>query len=85
MQNKFIMHIVKKQSVAGKNTPGTDADRIQTEIYKRMTPDERWQQALRLNAAARELKAAGLRSQHPDWSEKKIQDEVRKIFLYAAT
>lgn len=68
----------------GQNT-AVDADKIQIEIYKRMTPDERWQEALRLNASARALKAAGLRSRHPDWSEKRIQDEVRKIFLYATT
>lgn len=71
-------------NISGKYSPA-EAVKIQTEIYRHMTPNERWQEALRLNASARKLKAAGLRSQHPDWSEKKIQDEVRKVFLYAAT
>jgi len=33
--------------------------------------------------SARELKAAGLRSLHPDWSEEQVQRKVKEIFMYA--
>jgi hypothetical protein len=57
----------------------------QIEIFKRMTPEQRLQQAEQLYWSARRRKATGLRAQHPDWSEQKIEDEVRSIFLHART
>jgi hypothetical protein len=33
--------------------------------------------------AARELKAAGVRWQHPEWSEEQVTAEVNRIFLNA--
>ena len=62
-----------------------DATQKQITIYRRMTPNQRWQEALRLYAFARELKAAALRSFHPEWNEATVQKEVRKAFLYAHT
>ena len=50
-----------------------------------MTPEEKLEVSMELYHFARALKAAGLRAQHPDWSEKKIQEKVRDIFLYATT
>ena len=50
-----------------------------------MTPEEKVKDAMDLYRSARELKAAGLRAQHPDWTEKEIQEKVREIFLYAIT
>jgi len=50
-----------------------------------MTPERKLKVAMDLYHGARELKAAGLRAQHPEWSEKKIQEKVRDIFLYATT
>ena len=35
--------------------------------------------------SARNLKAAALRHQHPDWSEEKIQKTVREIFLTSSS
>ena len=35
--------------------------------------------------SARKMKAAGLRSQHPDWPEERVNAEVRRIFLHART
>jgi hypothetical protein len=57
----------------------------QIEIFRRMTPEQRLQLAEQLYWSARRLKATGLRAQHPDWSEQKIEDEVRSIFLHART
>jgi hypothetical protein len=57
----------------------------QKRIYQSMTPQEKVNLARDLDHFARELKAAGLRARHPDWPEKRIQDKVKEIFLYAST
>ena len=57
----------------------------QKRIYRSMTPEQKLKVATDLYRSARELKAAGLRSQHPDWSESEVQEKVREIFLYART
>jgi hypothetical protein len=33
--------------------------------------------------SARKMKAAGLRSQHPDWPETRVNSEVTRIFVRA--
>lgn len=48
-----------------------------------MTPEQKLHQALPLYHSARELKAAALRTKHPDWTEAQVQTEVRELFLYA--
>lgn len=50
---------------------------------RRMTGEQKWRAAFRLYWSARRLKAAALRTQHPDWSEEKVQRRVREIFLHA--
>jgi len=57
----------------------------QIEIFKSMTPEKKLQVALDLYWTARSLKAAGLRHQHPDWSEEQIDKKVRDIFFRATT
>ena len=57
----------------------------QERIYQSMGPAKKLRAALQLYHSARQLKAAGLRAQHPDWSDEEIQNEVREIFLYART
>jgi hypothetical protein len=52
-------------------------------ILRAMTPAQKLRAAERLYWSARQLKAAALRAQHPDWSEEKIQRTVREIFMYA--
>jgi hypothetical protein len=52
----------------------------QFEIYRRMTPEQRLALAEQLYWTARELKAAGLRSQHPDWTEDEVAREVTPHF-----
>ena len=63
--------------------PDEQASPEQIEIFCRMTPEQRWDAANQLYWSARELKAAYLRSLHPDWPEAQVLDEVRRIFLYA--
>lgn len=50
-----------------------------------MTGVRRLQLAEQLYWSARKMKKAGLRSQHPDWPEERITDEVRIIFTNART
>ena len=58
-------------------------DKTQTQIFTKMSAEKKLEIATQLYYSARELKAAGLHAAHPDWSEEKIQEEVRRIFLYA--
>jgi hypothetical protein len=48
-----------------------------------MTGEERLEAARRLYWPARKTKAVGLRAQHPDWPEPRIEDDVRRIFSNA--
>jgi hypothetical protein len=49
-------------------------------IFRRMTPEQRWRAAHRLYWTSRRHKAAFLKSRHPDWTEKQVEAEVRRIF-----
>ena len=55
----------------------------QKKIYQSMPPQQKLRISLDLYYTARRLKAAGLKSQHPDWTELEIQHKVREIFLNA--
>jgi hypothetical protein len=57
----------------------------QIALLRRMTPAQRWRTAHRLYWTARRHKAAFLRAQHPNWSEDQVQEETRRVFLYART
>ena len=57
----------------------------QIEVFRRMTPEQRWQAAHRLYWTARRHKAAFLRSQHPDWPDQRVEGEVRQSFSRART
>lgn len=58
---------------------------VQQRVFQRMSPEQRWQVAVRLYWSARELKAAALRSWHPELGEGEIQRMVKEAFLYART
>ena len=49
-----------------------------------MTGAQRLQVAEQLYWSARKMKLAGLRSQHPDWTERHLEEEVRRIFITAS-
>ncbi len=57
----------------------------QERIFQAMEPEKKLRVAQMLYYSARQLKAAGLKAQNPDWSEEKINNRVREIFLYART
>ena len=56
---------------------------IQTQVLKRMTAEQKLQAAARLYWSARDLKAAWIRSQHPDWTVERVEQTVREIFANA--
>jgi len=59
--------------------PGTD----QFNVMRKISGERRLQLTEELFWSARRMKAAGLRIQHPEWTEEQIISEVRRIFLHA--
>ena len=55
----------------------------QIEILRAMPGERRLRLAEGLYWSARNIKMAGLRAQHMDWSEERLKSEVRRIFLHA--
>jgi hypothetical protein len=52
-------------------------------VLRAMTGARRLRLAEQLYWSARKMKAAGLRSQHPDWTEPHVEEELRRIFSHA--
>jgi hypothetical protein len=46
---------------------------------------QKWKTAFALYWDARRFKAAALREQHPEWTEDRVQNAVKEIFLHAST
>jgi len=54
-------------------------------VLRSMSGEQKLRSAFALYWSARNLKAAALRTQHPEWSEEDVQKRVREIFLHAVT
>jgi hypothetical protein len=61
-------------------TPDEQAEKIQTDIYRGMTPEQKWEIVLGLRRMARGMKEAWLRHLHPDWSDRKVESELKRWF-----
>ena len=70
-------------TLTGMTRPAMTAE--ERRILRAMTPAQRLAAAEEMYRAARAIKAAALRRQHPDWSEERIRREVRDIFLHGRT
>jgi hypothetical protein len=57
-----------------------EAERIQREIIRKMTPAQKFAIAQGLYDTAWEIKRAALRQQHPEWTEGQVLARVRRIF-----
>ena len=57
-----------------------EAERIQREIIRKMTPAQKFAIAGELYKTAWEIKRAALRKQHPDWTEEQVLARVKRIF-----
>ncbi len=55
----------------------------QTEVLKRLTPEQRYKAGRQLYWTLRRHKRAFLRSLHPDWSDAELDAEVRRVFANA--
>jgi hypothetical protein len=53
------------------------------ETLRRMTGPQKLEAAFALWHAARRLKAAAIRERHPDWTDERVEQELREIFLRA--
>ncbi len=51
-------------------------------IFKAMSPAQKLALMTQMYFDARTLKKAGLKMQHPDWTDAQIEAKVREIFLY---
>ncbi|MBE2215774.1 MAG: hypothetical protein IAE82_18010 [Opitutaceae bacterium] len=61
------------------------AESRQAEIYRRMTPRARLEQAVRMSAQMRSLMDAGLRAQHPEWNAEHRRRVIAERILHART
>jgi hypothetical protein len=57
------------------------AVQAQEEMIRAMSPGRRLEVAQELYEAAWQLKAAGLRREHPDWPEEHVLGKLRRVFL----
>jgi hypothetical protein len=57
--------------------------KIQDEILRKMTPQQKLEVAMNLYYSARELKSAWIRQLHQDWSDQQVEEAVREIFVNA--
>jgi hypothetical protein len=61
-----------------------DGLRLQIEIYRRMTPQQRLQESFRLYELGKTIARQGVKNQHPDWSSKQVDAEVVRRCLLGA-
>jgi hypothetical protein len=59
--------------------------REQIAALRAIPGETRLRLAEQLYWCARKIKTAGIRDQHPDWPEERVNAEVTKIFLHART
>lgn len=60
-------------------------EQTQFDVLRRMSPAQRYQASRDLYWTLRKHKKHFLEELHPDWSEDRIDAEVRRIFLHART
>lgn len=57
-----------------------EADRIQREIIRKMTPAQKFAIARELYDTAWEIKKSALRAQYPEWTDEQVLARVKRIF-----
>jgi len=63
--------------------PDDAPNSAQIRLFSAMTPDQRWAVARSLYRTTRDVKRAGVRAEHPEWSDEQVLEEVRQQFLRA--
>jgi hypothetical protein len=65
--------------------PFSEAESRQIDLYRFMTPLQRWEQAVKLREMAWAIRLACLKKKHPEWSPAELDAAVREFFLTAST
>jgi len=60
------------QFTSGKSDTAPEAQRVQDDIYRRMSPARKFQLVLHTYEMGRQLAMAGLRMRHPDATEEEL-------------
>lgn len=58
-----------------------EADRVQIEIFRRMSLDKRLSMVFQMTADLRRRMADGIRQRHPDYSERQVKLAVIRLAL----
>ncbi len=58
-----------------------EAARVQLEIFRRMPPSQRLEQALALSETVRRVAASGVRHRHPEYTEEQVRLAVIRLTL----
>ena len=56
----------------------------QLKALRKMTPEQKLEAGFAFMEEMRQLKAAALRSQHPDWTDEQIAQALREFILNGA-
>jgi hypothetical protein len=56
-------------------------DPAQVAAFRRLSPQERLRTAHQLYCLARKVKAAGIRSAHPEWCDAEVESAVSRAIL----
>ena len=70
----------KECAIIGRNMTEQEGQNLRA-----MTPEDKLKAVHSLFDFALQLKAAGFRMQHPDWTEQEVQRAVRELLLHART
>lgn len=74
---------VKMRVGINETLPDEQPSPEQIDALRALSGEDRLRLAEQLYWSARKMKAAGLRSQHPDWPETRVNSEVTRIFVRA--
>jgi hypothetical protein len=58
-----------------------DAIRVQHAVYRRMTPEQRLELTFQMIASTRALSASGVRSRHPEYTDRQVELAVIRLTL----
>jgi len=58
-----------------------DADRIQWQIYAKMTGSQRVELAIKMSVAMRQISADGIRHRHPEYDEAQVRHALNRMLL----
>jgi hypothetical protein len=59
-----------------------EIEAMQIRIFRSMTVEQRLESTLEISLLSRALMKAGVRRDHPDWSEKEIDREVHRLAFF---